>query len=484
MDPTPGAAPLPRRFAFALLGLGALFVAAKLPALDLPFYWDEQAYVLPSAWLAREGLVHVLPGLHPPGQFFGHPPLLYLLLGAQFAAFGETRWIPHALVLGFALAALALTFAIGRRVRDAYTGLVAALLLAAMPIFFAQSVMALADVVIAALGLAAVYACLLRRRRGLPRGRDGARAQQGDRLAIVAACAVYASVVAPRGTRWRTGMLHAARRSRSRCSSPPSTGRPMRWSPTATSRRTRSGTRACSAVQIVRLVARVARGLLFSQGKWALAAFVTVALLLRPRDLWRGELALFAGIAAAFGAAFVLIFFLPRYLIPVLPFYCVAAAWAIASLASGRAWLRVAAPLAAVACLLPHLARHCDRFGGMEADLCYVDAVRVDRAAADWLAQQPADSTGVVPWPYAQNLRQPVLGYVAQPAPASLRGVAESGPDPDFVLVAPSSTTEQEDARLRALLAAERVRAARALRERAVVRRGVRAHGCAVTRDG
>ena len=456
MDSYSGAAPLPPRSRLALALLGAVFVAVKLPVLDLPFYWDEQAYVLPSASLAREGLVHVLPGLHPPAQFFGHPPLLYLLLGAQFAAFGETRWIPHALVLGFALSAIAGTFAIGRRVGDAYTGAVAAALLCATPIFFTQSAMVLADVVLAALGVWAVHFCLAQRRAAYLATATALLLCKETGLAIVASCAVYAFAVAPgspRAARWRAGLLHAA----------PALALGLffaaqQWTAHAlvTNRYFAANSlfnTGLFAGETLHLFVRVAKWLFFTQGKWALAVCLAAALCLRPRDLLRRELALFAGIAAAFGAAFVLIFFLPRYLIPVLPFYCIAAACAIASLVRGRRWLRLAAPLAVEICLLARLATPCDRFGGLEANLCYVHAVTADRAAAEWLARQPADRTGVVPWPYVRNLLEPVLGYVAQPAPAALRWVGTPGPAPDFVVTAPSSTTEAEHARLAELLA-------------------------------
>ena len=49
MDSYSGAAPLSPRSRLALAALGAVFVAVKLPVLNLPFYWDEQAYVLPSS---------------------------------------------------------------------------------------------------------------------------------------------------------------------------------------------------------------------------------------------------------------------------------------------------------------------------------------------------------------------------------------------------------------------------------------------------
>jgi hypothetical protein len=450
-----GAAPLPPRSWLALAALGAVFVAVKLPVLNLPFYWDEQAYVLPSAWLAREGLVHVLPGLHPPAQFFGHPPLLYLLLGAQFAAFGETRWIPHLLVLGFALCAIAGTFAIGRRVRDTYTGAVAAALLCATPIFFAQSAMVLADVVLAALGVWAVHCCLAQRRAAYLVTATALLLCKETGLAIVASCAAYAFAVATgptRAARWRAGLLHAA----------PALALALffaaqQWTAHAFVTNRYFATNSLFnaglfAGETRHLIARVASWLFFSQGKWALALCLAAALCWRPRDLLRRELALFTGIAAAFGAAFVLIFFLPRYLIPVLPFYCIAAACAIASLARGRPWLRLAAPLAVEICLLARLATPCDG-GGLETNLCYADAVIADRAAAEWLALQPADRAGVVPWPYVRNLREPVLGYVAQPAPAPVRWVGTPGPAPDFVVTAPSSTTEDEHARLAALLA-------------------------------
>jgi 4-amino-4-deoxy-L-arabinose transferase-like glycosyltransferase len=449
------AAPVPPRAWLVVFGVGLALVALKAPVLDLPFYWDEQAYVLPSAWLAHEGLVHVLPGLHPPGRFFGHPPLLYLLFAAQFAAFGETRWIPHAIVLAFALAATALTFAIGRRVRDAYAGIAAAAWLWATPIFTAQSVMVLADLVLAALGLLAVHLYLSGRRAGYWLTAAAMLLCKETSLAIVASCAAFAFFTAradrPAG-RWRDAAFHLSPAlvlavffatelwTAGTAVSNPYFARNSLVNPGLFDGETRH------------LIQSVVYWLALSQGKWVLGVLVAAGLVLGRRDVWRREFALFALVAAAFGGAFVVIFFLPRYLIPVLPFYCIAAACALSWLSRSRRGLRLVAPVAVTALLAMNAKTGCGEIGSRERDLCYVDAVRVDRAAAEWLARQPDGSSGAVPWSYLENLRQPVLGYLSQPAPIDARVVGSAGGPPDFAVLAPSAATRTEHEELQALV--------------------------------
>src|SRR6516165_6711847 len=139
-----------------------LIVACKLSCLDLPFYWDEFAYIKPSHWLAGQPLWRVLPGTHPPGRFFGHPPALYVIYGTQFKLFGDTRWVPHAVAVLFAFCGVWFTYRLGASLDGRMSGALAAAFLFFSPMYFAHSAMALADVPVAGLGVMTVY-FLLRR---------------------------------------------------------------------------------------------------------------------------------------------------------------------------------------------------------------------------------------------------------------------------------------------------------------------------------
>jgi hypothetical protein len=70
-----------------ILAIVLVVVVAKWPILPTPYHWDEMgAYFAPSDWLSERSLLDVLPGRHPAGTFFGHPPLLYLTVAALFKA--------------------------------------------------------------------------------------------------------------------------------------------------------------------------------------------------------------------------------------------------------------------------------------------------------------------------------------------------------------------------------------------------------------
>jgi hypothetical protein len=75
-------------------------LAAKLPGLDNPFYWDETgAYISPSLEVAKRGLWAALPGLHERGLLSGYPPLFYILHGALYKIFGGSV-VPHTVCCG------------------------------------------------------------------------------------------------------------------------------------------------------------------------------------------------------------------------------------------------------------------------------------------------------------------------------------------------------------------------------------------------
>ncbi len=87
-----------------MLAVLVVFIAAKIPSVTMPFWWDEAgAYIPPSLSAANKGLWLALPGLHAKGLLYGHPPVLYLLHGALYQLFGGPI-LPHRLAaLAFAV---------------------------------------------------------------------------------------------------------------------------------------------------------------------------------------------------------------------------------------------------------------------------------------------------------------------------------------------------------------------------------------------
>ena len=105
----------------------AVVLSLKLPVVDTPFYWDEMgAYIEPSHWLAQGSLMRTLPGLHPDGMFFGHPPLLYTLVALAFKLFNGFLRPAHAIAVGFAFLGCYFTYRLGSLLYGWIVGMTAA----------------------------------------------------------------------------------------------------------------------------------------------------------------------------------------------------------------------------------------------------------------------------------------------------------------------------------------------------------------------
>ncbi|MCA9605359.1 MAG: glycosyltransferase family 39 protein, partial [Myxococcales bacterium] len=137
---------------WASLVLAVAWVAIVRPGgLDLPFFWDEaDVYVPGSVWVAAHDL-DVTPGVFPDDYSRGHPPLLYLLAGLAFRAFGATPTVGHLLVLPFTVVALAGTYLLGAGLFDRRAGAAAALLLGVTPLFMSMGNMLLPEMPLTAL---------------------------------------------------------------------------------------------------------------------------------------------------------------------------------------------------------------------------------------------------------------------------------------------------------------------------------------------
>jgi|SRR5579863_2403801 len=124
----------------AALLMAAIWLGVFLlhyPWRCLPYYWDEAGYyALAALDFYRHGLL-----IPESTQTLGHAPLLTMLVGTAWRLLGLSPcWARLAMML-VAAAAVAATYALGRRVAGRAVGGWAALLLAVSPLFFAQSSM-------------------------------------------------------------------------------------------------------------------------------------------------------------------------------------------------------------------------------------------------------------------------------------------------------------------------------------------------------
>jgi 4-amino-4-deoxy-L-arabinose transferase-like glycosyltransferase len=376
----------------------------------MPYHWDELgAYIAPTHWLLHGSLLRVLPGLHPPYVFFGHPPGLYLSLALLYRVLGETIWVSHSFALAFAFLALYFTYRLALHLFDQTTGLLSTAFLFFTPLFFAQSAMVLGDIPVTAFGVMTVYHFLAGNYRMYVLSALCLVLFKETGLAVIIAVLVYQLL----NVRQQPGRVSNAIRyamplfvallfflaqlatTGSLLPNPYFASHPL-LDP--------SGTK----------VSRVGSWMLLRQGRWLPSVLTVMALGLFRRVFWRREFELFSTILGFFLVTFSVAYFIPRYILPTLPYLCIVSAWSITLLARGRFWLQLALGAPIIALSLAHF--YCGGKGqhSFENNMEYIDVVNSHREAASYLEKHCADKRILTSWPLSAALTQPYLGYVEQ----------------------------------------------------------------------
>lgn len=144
---------------------------------------------------------------------------------------------------------------------------------------------------------------------------------------------------------------------------------------------------------------------------------IALNLLVSPDARQRRELGLFAMVVLLSGYSFSILFYLPRYLLPISPLFCVLAAQAVFDLARTPR-LR---PLAAASALgVAGWLLVSQPFRGTgETSLRYLDVVSMHKSAIEWIATERRDARVLTHWPHSDALSRPLLGYVTTPIEAT-----------------------------------------------------------------
>jgi hypothetical protein len=147
-----------------------------------------------------------------------------------------------------------------------------------------------------------------------------------------------------------------------------------------------------------------------------LTGFVVAGAIRYPRQVYKRQFALFALIAAFYFAAFSLIGFLPRYIMPVFPYLCIVSAWSILVIFRERASWRYAAVAASV-CVFLTFYHARSSSGDFETNMEHEDAISVSERACAHVLADHSGSTVLADWPMSVYLQRPYLGYVRSPVP-------------------------------------------------------------------
>jgi 4-amino-4-deoxy-L-arabinose transferase-like glycosyltransferase len=428
------------RAVLTFFGIFAGLLVLHAPLLRLPYYWDEAGYYIPAALdFYRYGLLipeHTLKT--------GHPPLVPIYLGLTWHVFGCSPAVTRVAMLLIASAAIAATYALGRRVTaDAACrtegapselrrepAAWAALLLALSPLFFAHSSLALVDL---AAGLFTTLGLW-----SLVEWKLGALAAFASLAVLSKETAVVLLPVAwlfalshrsqMRGRAWVLLVVPLLPLAAWTAYYHHSTGY---W----TGNREYLEYNLYSTLSPGRIFFTLLRRLyqvLIGGFNWLLAACGLMGLgwcqKREPRQKPHQRTAGFVFLTASLGAAYILMLsvvggaILPRYLLPVWP--ALVLAWVLAIWRLPPVAARLSCALAG-ACFVAAWFINPPYPFPFEDNLAYADFVRLHQQAARYLASLPGDPVILTAWPATDELRDPALGYVDQPLRvAPLQGFA------------------------------------------------------------
>jgi hypothetical protein len=437
-----------------LLVFPLIFIALYLShfaLLRLPYYWDEAGYYIPAAFdFFRSGALipySTLSNAHPP------LPSIYLALWWKISGFSPpTTRFAELIVASFALLAV---YRLAHRITGQISIAAATTLLTGLyPVWFAQSTLAHADLLAAALTLwgLAFYVPGGRAARILPAAFCFAMAALSKETAIctplaLAACeASQAFRERPRALRYRNmGWLLASilplcgwyfyhwRRTGYIFGNPEY----LRYNAEATL----SPVRIALAL-LHRVLHLTAHMNLFVPVLCACASLFLVPRLQRDGTARPGLLREFATpLVWVFGANLLLFSMvggalLTRYLLPLYPLVllvCVASFWRRVP-----AWGAMVA-LSAFAFCLGLFINPPYRFAP-EDNLSYADSIRLQQDAIHQAIKRYSGETILTAWPVSDELTKPELGYMQRPVPVvtinnfSLAEIQRAGAIPGYTV--------------------------------------------------
>ena len=134
-----------------LLVVLVAFVIAKLPHLDVAYYWDESwPYAAAVKEMYRHG-ASMLPGALDPDLSKGHPLFFHALAASWMRIFGASHVAVHSFALTLSVLLLIAIYEAGLYLFSFRTAVLALLLFAVQEMFFVQSSMILPEVLVALL---------------------------------------------------------------------------------------------------------------------------------------------------------------------------------------------------------------------------------------------------------------------------------------------------------------------------------------------
>ena len=404
----------------------AIVLIGKTPTMSLPYHWDElEAYVRPAHYVAEAGIWRIVPGTYPDAPeydpavskdnpeetFFGHPPGLYFSLALFYTLFTESIWISHLFILAFAFLGVYYTYRLGSFLFDRVAGLFAALFLFGTPLYFAQAGLVLGDLPITALGVMSVYYAL--------RQRYGVFLLCSVYMVLVKETSIAILVALWLYVLWTQKNQPDIKRNLAMISIPI-------WilGLFFLGQKLTTGSVFPNPYKEYNQVfyfnwshaSWVLRWTLLEQYRWVLCGLVGVHFLVCRGRAWKSEYVLFALIGLFYMGAFCFLFFMTRYILPFLPYLCLAAAAAIVALARNRGVQAAVAVIILIA-FGTKFYGHSAGYSNYGEDLQYTDMIAIHQQACRYIETNFENPNVVTLYPVSLMLQEPYLGYVKRAIP-------------------------------------------------------------------
>lgn len=142
---------------FLLTGILLIFIICKFSELSVPYFWDELGVYARAALYLNDHQPGLLPSALPPELSRGHPLLFSFIFGTSFKLFGDGIFTGHITSLIISVIFLICIYLITEKYFNALAGIYAVVFLAIQPVFYAQSVMVLPEILLALFCLMSIY---------------------------------------------------------------------------------------------------------------------------------------------------------------------------------------------------------------------------------------------------------------------------------------------------------------------------------------
>jgi len=164
---------------------------------------------------------------------------------------------------------------------------------------------------------------------------------------------------------------------------------------------------------IINKVIRISKWLFFYQYRYIFTILIILNLILIKTSRYKKENFLFLLIIVFSGYSFSFLYFLPRYLLPVLPYLCIMCAWSIFELTKTR-MIRIAFGTAITALMISSLSGTFIK-GNNEWNMKYLGIVNANKKMYEYIKRNFPNSVILTTFPHADQMRRTYLGYVEKP---------------------------------------------------------------------